>query len=61
MKAIVGGEEMTVGALERPFDVAEAHFNEVMFFTELSFDEPVITAKHHGGSLGVKISRMTVL
>ena len=52
---------MTVGALERPFDVAEAHFNEVMFFTELSFDEPVITAKHHGGSLGVKISRMTVL
>ena len=43
MKAIRGGDEMIMDASERPFDVAVAHFDEALFFTELSVDEPTIT------------------
>ncbi|GFZ09026.1 hypothetical protein Acr_20g0008340 [Actinidia rufa] len=48
MKAIMGGEQMIVGASERPFDVAEAHFDKAVFFIELLVDDPVGTTKPRG-------------
>lgn len=53
MKAKWGGKTITVDASERPFEVAEAHLDDAVFFTELSTEETAITAKPRG----IKIPR----
>ena len=40
--------EVTIEASERPFDVAKAHLDKTLIFTELSMDEPPITTKPRG-------------
>ena len=49
MKVIVGGgEEMIIGASKRPFDMADAYYDKVVFLMELLVDELEITTKPHG-------------
>ncbi|GMP49504.1 hypothetical protein CsSME_00016454 [Camellia sinensis var. sinensis] len=53
VKAKLGRRTVTINASEKPFWVEEAHYSDVVFFTELSTDD----APRTGKIAGVKLSK----